>query len=146
MLKILYNFLTLMLFQICMTFFENTCLYTHFCNTYYVPSCMFRGSFKVKCPESGAKTHVQYFYYVGTGTNCSVFITLPTYCSCSEFKYSVNVNKFECSNVLEIYSIPNPTLPDSVKKYRELKNWCIWSCICHNNLQKYQDVKIVLKS
>ncbi len=26
------------------------------CN--YVPCSMFRGSFKVKCPESGAKTHV----------------------------------------------------------------------------------------
>ncbi len=42
---------------------------------------MFRSSFKVKCPESGTKTHVQYvtvarFLYVGTGTNCSVFITL----------------------------------------------------------------------
>ncbi len=37
----------------------NTCLYIHFCNTVIMYlAARFRGSFKVKCPESGAKTHV----------------------------------------------------------------------------------------
>ncbi len=60
---------------------------------YYVPYCRFRGSFKVKCPGSGAKTtrsirdHGMFlihwyrhiflrFYYAAWGT----------YCGCSEFQ------------------------------------------------------------
>ncbi len=56
-------------------------IYGTFLQNYNVPYCTFRGSFKGKCPESGAKTHIQYvtvahFYYVGTGTYCCVFIML----------------------------------------------------------------------
>ncbi len=55
---------------------------------YYVTYCTSRGSFKVKCPVSGTKTHVRYmtvarFYYVASGT----------YCSGSELKCPVSVTE-----------------------------------------------------
>ncbi len=54
----------------------------------YVPYCTFRGSFKVKCPVSGAKTRVQY----ATLTRLC-YVDIGTSCSGSEFKYLMSVTK-----------------------------------------------------